>query len=176
MDFSSTEVSPSFFPGLTFLTASLGSCFCLLPLLRAAGKELLDLFHCLPCLIAPSDPSPSRMNSSRRALTRSQMRNHHHQQQLGLTALGRLPHHGTPAARAPGQTLGQFFGVGRGLLQSHSLPSLCGTSLMAALLPSCPLQLLLGVQEATGDSEGCAVPVVGASTPSPWVTAAGGGA
>lgn len=176
MDFSSTEVSPSFFPGLMFLTASLGSCFCLFPLLRAAGKVLLDLFHCLPCLMAPSDPSPSRINSFRRALTRSQMRNHHHhQQEPGLTALGRLPHHGTPVARAPGQTLGQLFGVGRALLQSHSLPPLSGTSPMAALLPSCPLWLLL-VQEATGDSEGCAVTVVGAATPSLWVTVAGGGA
>lgn len=135
MDFSSTVISPSFFPGLTFLTASLGSCFCLFPLLRAAGKVLLDLFHCLPCLTAAPDPSPNRMNSSRRALTHSQMRNHHHQQQeLGLTALGRLPHHRTLVVRAPGQTLGQLFGVGRGLLQAHSLPSLCGTT---SWQPSC---------------------------------------
>lgn len=63
MDFSSAAVSPSFFPGLTSLTASLGLCFYLFPLLRAAGKVLLDLFHCL----APPDPYPSRMNSFRRA-------------------------------------------------------------------------------------------------------------
>lgn len=170
MDFSSTVVSLSFFPGLTSLTASLGSCFCLFPLLRAAGKVLLDLFHCLPCLMAPPGPSPSRMNSSRRALARSQMRNHHQQQELGLTVLGRLPYHETPATRAPGQSLGQPLGVGRGLLRAH------GMSLVAALLPSCPLRLLLGVQEATGDSGGCAVPVVGAAAPSPWVRAAGSGA
>lgn len=33
-----------------------------------------------------------------------------------------------------------------------------------------------GVQEAVGDSQGCAVPVVGAATPSPWVTAPGAAA
>lgn len=152
MDFSSAAVSPSFFPGLTSLTASLGSCFCLFPLLRTAGKVLLDLFHCLPCLMAPPDPSPSRMNSSRRALARKK-RNHHQQQELGPTALGRLPHHRTPAARAPGQTLGQLLGVGLGSAPSplppipvwdqphgsppatrHELPVPCGSWLVSRKL------------------------------------------
>lgn len=53
MDFSSAAVSPSSFPGLTSLSASLGSCFCLFPLLKAAGKVLLELFHGLPCSSRP---------------------------------------------------------------------------------------------------------------------------
>lgn len=165
MDFSSTVVSPSFFPGLTFLTASLGSCFCLFPLLRAAGKVLLDLFHCLPCLMAPPEPSPNRMNSSRRAFTavkqettttsrnwgQEHLAGSHtmgHQQPglLGRPRVSSLGWGGVCSKPTPSQP---HVGPASWQLSCHPVP--CGCSWVQQ-------------QEAVGDSEGCAMPVVGAAT------------